>query len=408
MSNTNFKTHIENIRKEALSLGYSISTMNDYLNIWNNFIKWKNENNFIYDKNEYDKFLLEYYNFDINAYTNKSKSHYQQLMRSKRILEDFDSYKKRMQKQILPKALYNNYPSEWNLTLDNYLKYLEEVRCNAKSSIVIKQQYLEHLLSYFSQNKIENLSNLTRKNIINFINKSIDSGRISKRRFFYVLRDFLNYLFIEGILIEDLSVYVPTSRNKERKKFPTYLKQDDVESLLSSIPKERKIDIRNYAIILIAARLGLRISDILNIKLKDIDWKNHKFKVLQPKNNNLNVLPLSNEIGWAIINYIKNARPKTNNEYLFVIHKYPFKKMEQFSSYNKYFEKVNIEIEDNHKKGIHELRHTFATNLLEHEIPIDIIANSLGDSIETTSNTYLKVDKKGLKSCGLELSDNEL
>ena len=123
----------------------------------------------------------------------------------------------------------------------------------------------------------------------------------------------------------------------------------------------------------------------------------------QSKNNNLNILPLSKEIGWSIINYIKNSRPKCNNEYLFIKHKYPFEKLNQFNTFNKYFEKVNIDIKNDNKKGIHNLRHSLATNMLNKGIPLHIIASSLGDSIETTSNTYIKVDKAKLKECYLEV-----
>lgn len=402
-----FKTQIKNIREEALKIGYSKSTMNGYLNIWNNFIKWKNEDNFIYNKDDYIKFLFEYYDFNINSYTNKSKSRHQEYMRSKRILDDFDTYKKYMLKRVLSNSLYKVYPDNWNSTLDNYIEYLKNVRCNTDNSIKLKKDYVKRILSYFYQNKITNLNDITKEHVTLFINMAVNSGKVSLRRNFYVLREFLNYLFIENILKVDLSIYVPKIKEVKRKKLPTYLKQDQVESLLESIPRTRNTEIRDYAIILIAARLGLRISDILNIKVKDIDFKNHKFKVIQPKTQNINVLPLLNDVGWAIIDYVKNARPKCSNEYLFIKHSYPYKKMEQFTQYRKYFQKTDIELEESHHGGIHNLRHSFATNLLENGIPIDIIANSLGDSRETTSNTYLKLDKIKLKACVLE-DPNEL
>ena len=405
MSPQNFKTHIKNIRKEAIEIGFSITTMNGYLSIWNRYIEWKNEENFEYKESEYSKFLLEYYNFDVSKYTNKSKSRHQQLMRSKRILDDFDTYKEFMIKTALPKSLFCDYPKEWNPILENYLTYCKEVRCNSEGTIKVKNDYLVHLLSYFSKNKINDLKSVKREDIITFINKTIDKGKISKRRTFYVLREFLNYLFIEQILQEDFSILVPKIKNGTRRKIPTYLKPDSVEKLLESISKESDIGKRDYAIILIAARLGLRISDILNIKFEDIDWRNNKIKVYQRKNNNVNILPLSREVGWSIINYIKSGRPKCNNEYLFIKHKYPFEKLDQFCSFNKYFEKVDIDIKENNKKGIHNLRHSLATNMLNKGIPLPIIASSLGDSIEMTSNTYLKIDKNKLKECYLEVED---
>ena len=401
---TLFKTQIRNIRKEAIELGYNKSTMNGYLNIWNSFVKWKNSEDLVYNELEYSKFLLDCYHFDVTSYNDKSKSRYQQLMRSKRILDDWDNYKNYMIKKILPRSLYNEYPSDWNITLNKYLDYCKNIQYNSFNTIKIKQNYLKCVLSYLSQNNILELKSITKNIVVNFINESIDKGNISKRRFFYILRNFLKYLFIEDILENDLSIYIPTIKNGRRKKIPTYLKHEEVENLLESIPKNTKVEIRDYTIILIAARLGLRISDILNIKLKDIDWQNHKLNITQTKNKNLNILPLTNEIGWAIIDYIKKSRPKCNNEYLFVKFKYPFDKINQFNQFNKYFDKIVIENKTN-KKGIHNLRHSLATNMLNHDIPLSIISSTLGDTLETTSNTYLKVDIKNLSKCNLEVDE---
>ena len=401
---TLFKTQIKNIRKEAIELGFSITTMDSYLKIWSNFIKWKNEDSFIYNELEYSKFLLDYYQFNVNEYNNKSKSFFKQLMRSKRMLDDFDEYKVFMQKRILPKSLYSEYPSNWNIVLDSYLEYCKNIQYNSENTIKLKHSYLEGVLSYLYQNDVLKLKDINKTVIVNFVNENVEKGNVSKRKCFYIFRDFLKYLFIEEILDIDLSIYIPKIKNTRRKKIPTYLKQEEVENLLNGITKNTKIEIRDYTIILIAARLGLRISDILNIKLKDFDWKNHKLNVIQPKTKNLNILPLSNEVGWEIINYIKNARPKCDNEYLFIKMKYPFEKINHFTGFNKYFDKVDIECKTN-KKGIHNLRHTLATNMLNYNIPLNIISSTLGDTLETTSSTYLKVNIKNLSKCNLEVDE---
>ena len=405
MNTQNFKNYIENVRKEALEIGYSITTMDGYLKIWKKFIKWKNDIDFVYDEKEYSKFLLEYYNFDISTYSNKSKSRHQQLMRSKRILDDWNSYKTFMTKQSLPATLYSSYDDNLNNILDEYLNYCKNIRYNSEKTIKMKNDYLIRLLSYFYQNGIKKLNQLSKTDIIKFINKIVKKGNVSKRRNFNVLKRFLNYLFIEDILKENLSIYVPRIKKTKNKRIPTYLKQDNIEELLKSIPRNKSVEIRDYAIIIIAARLGLRISDILNIKLKDIDWKNCKLSVIQPKTKNLNILPLSKEIGWALIDYITKSRPKCKNEYLFVKMKYPFNKMTQFNNFNKYFDKIDAENKTN-KKGIHTLRHSVAINMLNEDIPIHIISSVLGhSSINTTSNTYIKIDLKNLKKVCLEVDE---
>ena len=89
MKTYNFQEQIENIREEAIKIGYKPTTISKYMSIWRTFIKWKKENNFIYNQDEYSTFLLEHYKFDIITYTHNSKSRDQQLMRSKKILDDF-------------------------------------------------------------------------------------------------------------------------------------------------------------------------------------------------------------------------------------------------------------------------------------------------------------------------------
>ena len=403
LSYPDFKTQIKEIRREAIELGYAISTMDSYERIWNKFIEWKQEEHFVYQEEDYSKFLLEYYHFDVSTYTSKSKSRDQQLMRSKRILDDFDTYKDCIQRRCLPNALYCEYPKEWNPVVEKYLIYCKEEKYNADRSIKTKQDYLTRLLSYFSQHGIIELKDLSRQDIVSFVNEVIEKGNVSKRRNFYILRDFLQYLFIEGISLEDLSIYVPKIKSTKRKKLPVYFKQEEIEEKLNEIPRERKIEKRDYAIILIAARLGLRVSDILNIRFKDIDWEQHQLHIIQPKTKHLNILPLSKEVGWAIIDYIQHARPVCKNEYLFVKMRHPFEKMEKFHNFNKYFETEEIE---NTKKGIHNLRHSLAKNMLDNDIPLHTISSILGhQSLETTSNTYLSIDAKHLKGCSLEVEE---
>ena len=404
--NTNFKTQIKKIREEAIKVGFTKATMDGYQFIWNNYIKWKQINDFIYDEKEYSEFLLEYYCFDVNNFSHKTtKSWFQQLMRSKKILDDFDSYKKCITGEALPRKLYNSYPSEWESIFDNYKKYCLDVRQNSQATTKLKTLYAKRILSWFYQNKINDLSKITKENIFLFTNIFIDKSHKVKERHFYVLKQFLEYLFIDDILKQDLSIYVPSIKKEKRRKIPTYLKVEDIQTILNSININTVSGKRDYCIILLSARYGLRLSDILNIKLKDIDWINNKINVKQFKNNNLNLLPLSKEIGWSIINYIKGARPKCKNEYLFVKMKYPFDKMTQFNQFNKYFEKANIDSDEKNKKGIHNLRHSLATNMLDDGIPLTIISSTLGDTLETTSNTYIRTSERLLSQCILEVDE---
>lgn len=404
LMNTNFKTQISNIRKEAIKIGFSKTTMDGYQFIWNNYIKWKQTDNFTYNQKEYTQFLLEHYDFDVSTFSNKTtKSWFQQLMRSKKILDDFNDYKSCITREVLPGELYSTYSSSWENTFTNYEKYCLNVRQNSQNTTKSKVLYAKRISSWFYQNKITQLSNITKEDIFIFTNIFMDKSYKVKERYFYVLKQFLEYLFIENILQKDLSIYVPTVKKEPRKKIPTCLKTKDIQAILDNIDIDTSLGKRDYCIILLSSRYGLRVSEILNIKLKDIDWINNRISVKQLKNHNLNLLPLTREIGWAIINYIKEARPKCNNEYLFVKMKYPFDKMTKFNQFNKYFDKADIKIVEENKKGIHNLRHSLATNMIDSRIPLNIISSTLGDTLETTSNTYIRTSEKLLCECTLEV-----
>ena len=132
MKTYNFQEQIENIREEAIKIGYKPTTISKYMSIWRTFIKWKKENNFIYNQDEYSTFLLEHYKFDIITYTHNSKSRDQQLMRSKKILDDFNTYKNFIKKRVVPIMdetieLLNQYLKDNNINYGKIFKVSEKI-----------------------------------------------------------------------------------------------------------------------------------------------------------------------------------------------------------------------------------------------------------------------------------------
>lgn len=403
METYTFQEQIKSIREEALKIGFSESTMNSYQNTWQQFIIWKDRDDFFYKEDEYSQFLLEHYDFDIITYTKKSKSRHQQLMRSKRILDDWDTYKLCISKRVVNNNQKDLISKVTERIIIKYKNYCANVNYNCEKVTKEKINYITNLLSYFEQHGLKDIKDLSENLILDFLRYSEDKSTRSKGRYFGILRDFLKYLYDENILNVNYAYLIPSCKRIGRKRIPTYLKVEQVSELLNSIPRVRKIEKRNYAIILIAAELGMRIGDILNLKFENIDWTRKEIIFIQNKTANKNVLPLSNEVGWALIDYIKNGRPITICRNIFVKHSQPYNEINNFSDFNKYFDKINVELNENNKKGIHNLRHGTATRLLDQEIPLPIISETLGHSSTDTTRIYLKVDKKRLKECGLEV-----
>lgn len=172
---------------------------------------------------------------------------------------------------------------------------------------------------------------------------------------------------------------------------------------MSAIDRATPIGKRDYAVSLLAIRLGLRGCDIRELKLKDFDWKSNSINICQKKTQEPLSLPLMGEIGWAVIDYIKNARPETEYKNLFVRMTPPFT---PYGSYNfqtlidKYCHAAGIDCE-NRKQGLHSFRHSLATQLMNDQIPVQMIRSVLGHKNMQSVKEYLKVNIDQLRECAL-------
>ena len=157
-------------------------------------------------------------------------------------------------------------------------------------------------------------------------------------------------------------------------------------------------------ILKLEAVLGLRISDIKNLKFENIDWKNNIINYTQQKTKETNELPLTNEIGESLIDYINNERPKCESKYIFITLKPPYTKIS--NNYNLYdvVNKIifNSKIKDKQKRGIHCFRHSLATNLLKTKTSLDIITPILGHVSKNTTTQYINLNNKSLSNLSLE------
>ena len=158
--------------------------------------------------------------------------------------------------------------------------------------------------------------------------------------------------------------------------------------------------------ILLAARVGLRSSDIVNLKFSNIDWESSQITLIQQKTNTPVTLTLLKDVGEAIINYIKNGRPEVDTPYIFIRENPPYTQLYAASLYtivDGYLKRAKIKIPAGKKHGPHALRHSLATRLLENNIPIATIKEILSHQSTQTTKAYLKIAQKQLLQCALEV-----
>ena len=212
------------------------------------------------------------------------------------------------------------------------------------------------------------------------------------------LNEFVNIPLANGL---------PKVHGAARTTVPTVWTQEDIEKIKSVIDVGNPAGKRDYAIILLAAKTGLRSGDIINLKLSDIDWNKNEIILLQGKTRESLRLPLMDNVGWALIDYIKNGRPITEYKNIFVSHQAPFKPIANSSIFYRmitgYISKARLPVEHKTRIGMHSLRHSLASELLQNNVELNIIADILGHSDPETTRYYLSVNLKALRQCPLKV-----
>ena len=223
------------------------------------------------------------------------------------------------------------------------------------------------------------------------------------------IRSFLRFLHVSGYIKRDLSNSLPTVKIPQKARIPSTWNPTDLKKLLEVIDRGNPSGKRDYAIILLASRLGMRCVDIKSLKFDDIKWDENRIEITQVKTRKPTTYPLSREIGWALIDYIQKGRPNSEDKNVFVRHTAPICSFGDSSRLmdmiKKYMKMAHISIPQDRKFGMHSLRHTYATSLMERHVPIEEIAQLMGHVDTTTTAIYLKSSLNLLKECTLNIDD---
>lgn len=259
-------------------------------------------------------------------------------------------------------------------------------------------------LLYLSGNKVE-VSDISEPNIIGFLSAYIDKSKSYIETQIIALKRFATYAIDTGLTSTDISKYIPPLARVASQRIPSVWEDCDIDKLLSSVDRGSPIGKRDYAILLLAAKLGLRRGDITGLEFKDINWEDKRIDIVQRKTQKPLSLPLPDDVGWAIIEYLKYGRPKSEFPQIFLRHVTPIAPFSDSAALgriiSRYRTTAGIDVGDNVRKGMHSLRHTFATRLLREKVPLETIAELLGHVGMRSVNIYLNVETEALRCCAL-------
>lgn len=266
---------------------------------------------------------------------------------------------------------------------------------------------IKRMLIFFESQGIQDLRTISANDISEFIKTQIDLHSRTVAAMLTSIRCFFKELYLEGFTTENLAEKVPSLKANKNFKLPKVWKTSDVQKLLASIDRSNPTGKRDYAILLMIARYGLRSLDIRRLKLSSFDWEKGTLNLAQSKTGNLQTFPLLHDVGWAVAEYLRYGRPKFDSEYVFLTHTVPYRPFGIHSAglngiLAQRVRKAGIEIPREMSKGVHALRHTLASTMLSQDVPLPVISSVLGHATMEATAIYLHTDLIRLKDCVLD------
>jgi integrase/recombinase XerD len=267
------------------------------------------------------------------------------------------------------------------------------------------QHYAVRLFMYLESRSISEPSQVSAQAVADYVNSFGAQAYRSIGLHLTCLRNVLTFLHEGGHHPQDFSAAVPQQQVRRDATVPSVWPQEDVVALLGAIDRGSPCGRRDYAIMLLVARLGLRAGDVRNLKLESLQWGTSQIEFIQSKTSKRVSLPLLKDVGWAIIEYLKHGRPASNSPFVFLSHVAPYQKLGDGNCFYHIIRRsarvANLSASVDQRMGMHSLRHSLATTLLEKHTPLSTIAGVLGHANIESSAVYLKADVSTLRECTL-------
>jgi len=383
-------------------LNYSEGTKLRYILKWRHLLEYANDiNEDTFSLNLGYKFLESYYGIRADMKLKNSEVH---SVRTVKVLYEFKNHNK-FYKCHQPKG--KDSPCQFNSILEEYIQLQHKIQLS-KRTIQGKRIMLINFLSFISKQQVKRIQELSSKHVLLYINTLSSYSQATKSGYLFTLRDFLTFLYSSSYTSEPVNKLFPVIFTNKFERIPSYYSTDEMHKILNCINRDTVIGRRDYLVILLAVQLGIRAGDIRNLRFNSIKWNIDTIEFIQEKTKNPLQLPLLENLKYALLDYIKNSRPKSDSNFIFIRHRAPFIPFSTgnvfFGTINKYMSMANISI-NYRKHGLHSMRHSMASNLLKHNTPLPIIKGILGHENTNTTRVYLRIDIEQLRSVALEVPD---
>jgi integrase/recombinase XerD len=281
-----------------------------------------------------------------------------------------------------------------------YEDYLRNQRGLSESTIFHCWRFADRFLRFRFGNKDDDLSRLTPLDIAKFMLQSTSRHQPFQDKTLPThMRNFFRFLFRSGKTNINLAPSVPRIARKYASALPRYLSPEQVETLIKAVKTNTTVGRRNYAMVLLLARLGLRATEVIAMQIDDVDWRAGEI-LIRGKGQRQDRMPLPKDVGEALANYIRQDRA-TASRALFVTQRAPRVAFSDAQIINAAlqdaFEKTNLKPPTQYI-GSHILRHSLATNMVRRGASLAEIGDVLRHRSRCSTMIYAKLDVEGLRS----------
>jgi len=402
------KLPIEELAAKVLAelerLNYAYNTICGFRAFFKRVVSFAREKNEPYFSEKLGRdFLKEKYGCTIDYYTQTIPKSFKAPIRAIRILGDFQLHGIIVRRMVKKTAYVK--PSQFKKELTAYEKYCSD-NDYSKRGLRTRMQRLYFFIDYLDSRKVQSVCGIDSEIISDYVKTICHHHEKSMASILTTLRMFLKFLYLNKYTETDLSLKVPKHTRYYYPPVPSVWERPDVLRMLKIIDRANPAGKRDYAILLMVTRLGIRVGDIKSLQLSHLNWDKKIIEITQDKTKGKATYPILSDIGWALIDYLKNSRPQTDSPFVFVRLKAPFKAFGKDANLHniitKYRIKAGITITRGKRHGLHSLRHTLASNLLESGATLIMISEVLGHVNSKSAGIYLHTGIEGLRQCALD------
>lgn len=288
------------------------------------------------------------------------------------------------------------------IVVRQFQHYLRQERSLSEATITHYTPIVAAFLVECFPTGVPDLHRITASDIAEFVRREAD--RITTKHASTVvtaLRSFLRHLLSRGAIDTDLAACVPTIATWSLSTVPKFLPAEQIQRVVDACDRDTALGKRDYALLLLLARLGLRAGEVVTLTLDDLDWDAGVITV-RGKRKRMAHMPLPSDVGTAMVDYIRHARPPCSSRRVFIRSKAPLVGFASSVAISSLVDRTLLKAGvESACRGAHLFRHSLATQMLTQGASLPEIGDVLRHRRPDTTAIYAKVDLVALRSIAL-------